>query len=583
MSEKLIAMRHAMADKGIDAYIIPGSDAHQSEYIADYWRTRHWLSGFTGSNGLIAVTEKAAGLWTDGRYFIQAEKQLAGSGIKLFKMNEPNVPTYSKWLADNLPQNAKVGFDGRVLSVAELGVLKRDFAHKKISFHYDDDIAGALWKDRPPLPAAPAFAHDIKFTGKYTMDKLAEVRAKMKKRRVDLYLTAALDEIAWLANIRGNDIANTPVVYAYLLVAMDNAWLFIDEKKISFPLDLTICPYEDIFGHLEKVSGSLLYQPDAISVKLFNAIPKTAKPVKGQSIIAGLKAVKNETEIKNFRNAFIKEGVVMVRFLKWLDESDVSNIDEIEVQNKISDLRKTGEHSLGDSFTSIAAYGENAALMHYSPAPKNCSKLRPEGFLLVDTGGQYLDGTTDITRTISLGDITKEMRRDFTLVLKGHIALASAKFLQGASGVHLDVLARQYIWEAGMDYKSGTGHGLGFCLGVHEGPQNISMRVKEQKLLPGMICTNEPGIYKEGRFGIRTENVLLVKELERNEHGTFLGFEVISYCPIDTKAIDMSLLTAKEMEYLNEYHQLVYEKLSPLLSQEERDWLEDKIKSGLCP
>ena len=580
MTDKLSALRQSMAQKGLDAYIIPGSDAHQSEYIADYWRTRHWFSGFTGSNGLVVVTAQAAGLWTDGRYFIQAEKELAGSGIALFKMNEPGVPTYSKWLADVLPPSAVVGFDGRVLSLSEFETLKADLSSKDIAYYYNEDVADELWHDRPALPAASAFAHDITFTGKTVAQKLADVRAEMKKTSANVYLAAALDDIAWLANIRGNDIANTPVVYSYLLVTMDAAYLFIDEQKVDDALqdhlsDITLCPYEDIFDYIRihAANKTLLYSPDGISVRLFDAIPDTASTAKSPSIIAGLKALKNETEVKNIRNAFLKEGAVMVRLFKWLEAQKDNWPYETDIQAKVSELRLSQAHCLGDSFTTIAAYGENAALMHYSPKLGNCAQVKPEGFLLIDTGGQYLDGTTDITRTIAMGPITDEMRRDFTLVLKGHIALSRAKFLQGATGMHLDALARQPVWEAGMDYKCGTGHGIGFCLGVHEGPQNISMRYNETKLAPGMLCSNEPGIYKEGRHGIRTENIILVEELESNEHGTFLGFETVSFCPIDTTALDKSLLSQTEIDYLNDYHRQVYEKLSPLLNQEECEWL----------
>jgi len=580
MSDKLKALRQAMSEKNFDAYIVPGSDAHQSEYVAAHWRSREWLSGFTGSNGLVVVTDKEAGLWTDGRYFIQAEKELKGSGISLFKMHEPEVPTYSQWLADNLPPKAKVGFDGRVLSVSEFEGLKEDLERNEVSFSYNEDLVGAIWSDRPAMPSGAAFTHDIAFTGKDTKQKLSDLRAEMKKKHADIYLAAALDDIAWLANIRGSDITNTPVVFSYLLIDMENAYLFVDENKIKDSVPgLTICPYEAVYDYIEqKAAGkTILYHAAGLGLSLFDAIPQNAKAVKSPSLIAELKTIKNETEIKNIRNAFLKEGVALVRFMKWLSEQEDLPY-ETDVQDKISQLRKEQEHCLGDSFTAIAAYGENAALMHYSPAKGACSKLKAEGFFLLDTGGQYLDGTTDITRTISMGKITEEMRRDFTLVLKGHIALARVKFMQGATGPHLDVLARQPIWEAGMDYKSGTGHGLGFCLGVHEGPQSISTRQNDVKLMPGMLLTNEPGIYKEGKHGIRTENVMLVQELERTEHGIFLGFELVSFCPIDVTALDLSLLNKEETDYLNEYHRQVYENLAPRLSAEERDWLKEKTK-----
>ena len=566
-----------MVDRGLSAYIITGSDAHQSEYIADYWRVREWLSGFTGSSGIVVVTRSDAGLWTDGRYFIQAEQELTGTGISLFKMNEPGVPTYRRWLADNLGPNDTVGFDGKVFSVSDFEAIKKELSSAGVSYRYDSDIAGELWEGRPAMPIAPAFVHDIRFAGRTSSEKLSDVRAEMKKKQADAYLVAALDDIAWLANIRGKDVANMPVVYAYMLITMTDAYLFIDGCKLDYLPDFILRPYEDVFDCVSTSNKSLLYDPVSTSVAIFDAIPKTVKTIKSPSVIAGLKSAKNEIEIKNCRNAFLKEGVVMVRFLKWLEAKKIEGDlpDETVIQEKLSQLRSAEEYCLGDSFTTIAAYGENAALAHYSPKPGKCAQLRPEGFLLVDTGGQYLDGTTDLTRTIVMGPVTDEMRRDFTLVLKGHFALARAKFLKGTCGVHLDVLARQYIWEAGMDYKHGTGHGLGFCLGVHEGPQNISMRINNHGLRPGMLCSNEPGIYKEGRHGIRTENIMLVKLLEENEFGTFLGFETMSYCPIDTRALDKSLLTSDELDYLNDYHKLVYEKLSPRLTQEEGAWLKE--------
>lgn len=599
MSGKLDDLRYIMIKKGIDAYIIPGSDAHQSEYIADYWCTRQWLSGFTGSNGLVAVTEDEAGLWTDGRYFAQAEQELAKSGIELFKMNEKGVPTYSRWLAQKLLKaTPTIGFDGRVLSLREFEKLKS--INKKATFKYNEDIAGDLWKDRPPLPIAPAFVHDITFTGKSSEEKLKLVRDQMQKKHAHIYLVAALDDIAWLANIRGSDIQNTPVVYSYLLITMDHAYLFIDEQKFTdnkfdnkfkdkfekkFENKFTLCPYQSVFDYVREISQnkSILYDPGKISVKLFDAIPDTAKSIRSDSIIAELKAIKNHIEIKNMQNAFIKEGVVMVQFLKWLSEQDLTGqktaIYEMDIQAKISKLRQIQKYNLGDSFTTIAAYGENAAIVHYSPKVSQNSKLKPEGFLLVDTGGQYLDGTTDITRTIVLGPLTQEMRRDFTLVLKGHIALARSKFLQGATGTNLDILARQYLWQEGKDYKHGTGHGIGYCLGVHEGPHNIHPKINKYELVPGMLCTNEPGLYKKGHYGIRLENVMLVKESVKNEYGTFLEFQIMTLCPIDTTAIDVSLLNQEEIDFLNGYHRQVYETLSPYLSQSEREWLKDRATS----
>ena len=584
MQNKLAALRQKMQEKGLDAYIVHASDAHQSEYIAAHWQTRAWLSGFTGSSGIVVVTATEAGLWTDGRYFVQANKELAGSGISLFKMGEPGVPKYEEFLADKLPQNSKLGFDGRVFSISGFETLKENLSHKNITYHYNEDLAGELWTDRPSLPSGKAFAHDIKFTGKSLSEKLT-VRAEMQKNRADVYLVATLDDIAWFTNIRGFDTPNTPAVFSYLLIGMEEAFLFVDKSKledIKLSDDISVYPYEAIFEHLSKYANnkSLLYNTNGVSVSLFDAIPKTAKAIKGSNIIAGLKGIKNEVEIKNMRNAFTKEGVVMLRFAKWLSECKAEELpDEVGVQNKVSALRLEMEHCIGDSFTTIAAYGENAALCHYSPKKETCSQLKPEGFLLLDTGGQYLDGTTDITRTIVLGPISDEMRKGFTLVLKAHIALARAKFAQGAAGCHLDVIARQHMWEAGMDYKHGTGHGIGYCLGVHEGPHSIGQNFNDTRLVPGMVCSNEPGLYNEGRFGIRSETIILVKELEKNEYGNFLGFETLTLFPYDLKAIDVSMLDEAEKAYLNAYHKMVYDKLLPHITSEEAEWLREATKA----
>jgi len=579
---KLALLRQKMLEKGLDAYVIYSGDAHQSEYVADYWLTRVWISGFAGSAGTVVVTANEAGLWTDGRYFIQAEKELAGSGIDLFKMGEPDVPKYEEFLADKLPQNGKLGFDGRVLSASAFETLKANLAHKQISFCYNEDIAGDLWADRPSPPTGKAFAHDIKFAGKTSAQKLAEVRAEMQKKRADVYIATALDDIAWLTNTRGTDVAKTPVTIAYSLITMDDAFLFIDDKKItdiSLP-DFNIQPYDAVFDYVVKYSAgkTLLYYDNGISVSLFEAIPKDTKAVKSPSIIAGLKAIKNEVEIKNLHNAFTKDGVVMVKFFKWLEEcNDLP--DEVGIQNKLSELRIQQKDCLGDSFSTIAAYGKNAALPHYSPKPGACSQVKPEGLLLVDTGSQYLDGTTDITRTVVMGNITDEMRKDFTLVLKAHIGLSKAKFAQGVAGCHIDAIARQHMWEAGADYKHGTGHGIGFCLGVHEGPHNVGLNFNETKLAPGMLISNEPGLYKVGRHGVRTETVVLVKELEKNEHGTFLGFETLTLFPYDLRAVDMDMLTQGEKDYINSYHSRVYDTLLPHLSVDEAEWLKNAAKA----
>lgn len=585
-SQKLAELRVLMQSRGLEAYVVNSADAHQSEYVTEYWRTRAWLSGFTGSNGLVVVTANAAGLWTDGRYFIQAERQISDSGIQLFKMEESGVPTYREWLAAQLPENGTLGFDGRTFSVTEFDKVKDALKKKNITFACEGDLIGEIWKDRPPLPSEAAFEHELCFAGRTRADKLAEVREEMRKKDADLYLLASLDEIAWLLNIRGRDIPQTPVVFAYVLITAAEAHVFIDPVKMNPELagrlaqdGFTLHAYDTVhsFIHALEPNQCLWYDADRVNIRLAEAVPSAMRVIRDASAVAAMKAVKNETELMNIRQAHIKEGVVMVRLLKWLEEwvgqETREALEEADIHDLLTRFREEQMHYLEPSFDTIAAYRENAASMHYSPVKGASKAVEPEGFLLVDTGGQYLDGTTDITRTIVMGNITDEMKRDFTLVLKGHVALASAQFLSGITGTNLDILARLPLWAAGQNYRSGTGHGLGYCLGVHEGPHNISMRANSVKLAAGMLCTNEPGVYKEGRYGIRTENVLLVKELFTNDDGTFMGFDILSFCPIDRKAIAVEQLTATEMQFVNDYHQKVFEALSPYLNENEQVWL----------
>lgn len=590
--EKLSALRNRMREQGLDAYIVSSADAHQSEYVTEHWRTRAWLTGFTGSNGLAAITADDAGLWTDGRYFIQAERQLAGSGVTMYKMDVDGVPDYRAWLAKKLPQNGKLGFDGRSFSVAEFDKIKDALKQKNIAFDTDVDLVGDIWEDRPPLPETKAFAHEARFAGASGAEKLAVVRREIQKRNASAYLIASPEDIAWLANIRGRDIPQTPVVYAYALITPSEAKLFVDPAKMDSALNdkltrdgFTLCAYGDEVKSVSLLPPEtrLLYDPERISARLAEAVPPSVKTIRlNDDITAVLKAVKSEVEVANIRNAHIKEGVVMVRFLKQLDEwaqnESRAALTEADLHGILTRLREEQAFYIEPSFDTIAAYAENAASMHYSPVKGADKAILPEGFLLVDTGGQYLDGTTDITRTIVMGALTDEMKRDFTLVLKGHIALASTVFLSGVTGRQLDAISRVPLWAAGMNYRSGTGHGIGYCLGVHEGPQSISMRANETKLAAGMLCTNEPGVYKEGRYGIRTENMMLVKELFTNEDGTFMGFELISFCPIDLKAVDETRLTPAETGYLNDYHKRVYETLSPLLNENERAWLKNATR-----
>lgn len=588
IKERINRLREKMVERGLEAYIVPSSDPHMSEYVASRWEGRKWLSGFTGSAGTLVVTRQRSGLWTDGRYYIQAEKQLEGTGIELFKAGMPGVPDYVQWLKEELPENSCIGICGEVFSVSKVREMEKEFSKKGISLSREFDLVDEIWEGRPAVPQQPVFIHDVAFAGRTAVQKLDMVRQEMAKKGVNYYLICSLDEVAWLYNIRGSDIAYNPVVIAYALVSSDQAWLFIDRNKVPGDVarmlqenGVLVEDYQRVYQHLAglKESDAILFDPDFTNSKLYDAMAKGCKKVEGMSIVAGLKAIKNEVEIDNLKKAHVRDGVAMVKFLYWLEHTlGKEEITEITIAEKLEEFRGQQEGFMGASFATIAAYKEHAAMMHYQATPETCYTLEREGFLLIDSGGQYLGGTTDITRTIVLGPITDRQRRDFTLVLKGHINLARARFLYGATGSNLDILARLPLWEHGIDYKCGTGHGVGYFLNVHEGPQRLSQVPNSVKLEKGMIVTNEPGVYMEGQYGIRTENEMLVVEDRQTEFGEFLRFEPITYCPIDLNGIDPELLSQEEKKWLNEYHSMVYGLLSPLLDEKEREWLKAKTK-----
>ena len=542
-----------------------------------------WISGFTGSAGTVVITHSENGLWTDGRYHIQAEKQLQGSGITLFKQGLPNVPYFPEWLADTLPENSVVGLYGEVFSRSQLKNLKEKLEVKNISINTEHDLLNDIWEDRPAIPQDPLILHDVKFAGKSASEKLAIVREEMQKKRVNYHLISSLDDIAWLYNIRGNDVAFTPVAYAYTLISSDKAWLFIHRNKLTPEVrenlesqNVIINDYEAVFDVLSQLNenDSILIDPNIISVRLDSAIPEGCKRVEDRNLTTPLKAVKNETEISHVVESHIQDGVAMVNFFYWLEQNlGKERISEITVSEKLEYFRRQRPNNAGPSFATICGYKEHAAMMHYFATAESDYELEKAEMLLLDSGGQYYGGTTDITRTIVLGPITEEQRLHFTLVVKAHIGLARAKFLHGATGSNLDVLARQPIWEHGLDYKCGTGHGIGYFLSVHEGPQNFSQSPSNVKLEKGMIITNEPGIYLEGRYGIRIENEMLVVEDSETEFGKFMRFEPVTFCPIDLNGIDPNLLTLEEKAWLNDYHKLVFEKLSPHLEEAQREWL----------
>jgi len=581
-------LRELMVKNSIDAYIISNSDPHQSEYMADNWKGRSFISGFTGSAGTVVITKDDGCLWTDGRYYIQAEKQLAGSGISLYKATEPNAPSYIEWLVDNLKESSCVGFNGWVFSANLAKEMEKSFNQNGIVINKELNLLDSIWEDRPEISTRPAFNHDIKFAGKSTLEKLVEVRIEMKKKSVDYYLIGSLDDIAWLFNIRGCDVKNNPVIASYALISMESAYLFIDTNKVTEEVQyalndnkVKVKDYESILLELKALDNNkrILLDINKTNITVYDAIPSNCVKVEAIDITTNLKATKNNIEIERLKECQVKDGVAMVKFLCWLyDNVGKEKMTEISATEKLESYRKQQEHFVEPSFNTIAAYKDHAAMMHYNAYENKQYELKAEGMFLVDSGGQYFDGTTDITRTIVLGPISKEEKEDFTLVLKSHIALCNAKFLYGCTGTNLDILARQPMWERGIDYKCGTGHGIGFFLNVHEGPQRIHHVQNKARLEKGMVITNEPGIYREGKHGIRTENTLLVVEDESTEFGQFMKFEVISLCPIDLAGINVDLLTEKEVEWINEYHNDVYKKISPYLDQQGNDWLKNATR-----
>ena len=588
--QKIKSLRNLMKSKGLDAYIIPTSDPHQSEYLADYYKTRVWLSGFTGSAGTVVVTEDKAMLWADGRYFIQAENELKGSEIELYKIGIPGFPTYPEWLRDHLENNSRVGFDGEVFAQASVASLEKVLEGKGIDLVGQYDLIDEIWEDRPKAPSSRAFLHEIQYTGKTTAEKLEKVREIMEKKKATHFIVGSLDDIAWLYNIRGGDVENNPVVISYAMITQDEAWLFVDQEKIGQDVrnnlsdqGVNIDDYENLADHVQGINenGSIFLDPANINAWLYSVIPAECEIIKGTNITAELKGVKNPTEIENQRNAYIKDGAALVKFMYWLDENiGKMKITELSAAEKLEEFRRQQDGFIEPSFTTIAAYKENAAMMHYSAVEgKSNYELEPVAMFLVDSGGQYYDGTTDITRTIVLGDITEEEKRDFTLTLKSHINLMNARFLYGATGAGLDAIARYPLWQEGLDYKCGTGHGVGFLLNVHEGPHGMGMNRNNVTFEKGMIITVEPGVYKQGKHGVRIENVAVVDEDIKTDSGQFMKFEVLSFVPIDLEGVQVDLLSSKEKAWLNSYHAEVYSKLSPYLADGEKEWLENKTRS----
>lgn len=589
INERLRKLRELMEERKIDAYIEPTADPHQSEYVADYYKGRTFISGFTGSAGTVVVTKDKALLWTDGRYFIQAERELSDSDFELMKMNTPGFPTYIEWLSDNLNDGSTIGYNGKTMDNMSIEKLESQIGELKIDFEEKYDLVGEIWEDRPLMPKGESFILDEKYAGNTAKVKLQEVRDQMTKKAADYFLLSSLDDIAWLYNIRGNDVENNPVVISYALISRDKAFLFVDEEKLngevkSFLNDngIETSGYEmvvDYVGEIEEKS-TLILDKSKTNRWLSSSIPKGVKIIDEMNITTLIKGIKNSVEIENQRLAYIKDGVALVKFFHWIDNNlGKIEISELSAEERLFEFRKEQEDFLGNSFGIISAYKDNAAMMHYSASPDSNAVFEEKGLYLVDSGGQYYQGTTDITRTLALGPITDEERKDFTLTLKGHINLISARFLEGTSGHVLDILSRYPLWQEGIDYKCGTGHGVGYLLNVHEGPHRFSVAPNTVALEKGMIITIEPGVYKAGSHGIRTENVVVVDKDIETDSGQFMKFEMLSFVPIDLDAIDVEMLSDKEKAWLNNYHQETYNKLSPYLNEEEKSWLEHETRN----
>lgn len=586
--ERLKKLREEMAQRGIDIYVVPTSDFHDSEYVGEHFKVRKFITGFTGSAGTAVITMTEAGLWTDGRYFVQAESQLEGSTVTLYRMGEEGVPTVDEFLAEKLPENGCLGFDGRVIG-GTWGRRMEKLAEKKNgTIHCNEDLIDIIWEDRPALSKEPVFILEEKYAGKSTAEKLAAVREAMEKEGADYHILTSLYDIAWLLNVRGGDIECVPVVLSYLVLTEKECIWFLQEEIVDEKLraylnenHITTRSYDAIYEYVLDIpaNAKVLLSAGQVNYRIVSSLNEDITIIDKPNPTLLMKAVKNQTEVDNTRAAHVKDGVAVTKFMYWLKNNiGKTKITEISASDYLENLRKEQENFLGISFNTISAYGANAAMMHYSATPESDTELKPEGFLLVDSGGHYYEGTTDITRTFALGPITDEMRTHFTAVCRSNMNLAHAKFLYGCTGLNLDILARGPLWEMGIDYKCGTGHGVGYLLNVHEGPNGFRWRVVTERndsgvLQEGMITTDEPGVYLEGKYGIRTENELVCHKSCKNEYGQFMEFENITYAPIDLDAIDPEQMTKREREYLNEYHAMVYKTLSPYMTEEENEWL----------
>ena len=592
IKERINCLQKLMKENDIQAYIIPTDDFHSSEYVGDYFKCREYMSGFTGSAGTLVVLEESAYLWTDGRYFLQADKQLEKTGIVLMKSGQSYVPIIEEFLKRELKEGDTIGFDGRTISKNFADKLLERIKEKNIKINGTVDLVNIIWKNRPKISKEPVWQLDIKYAGISRKEKMKKVREKMEEAGADVFIDAALDEIAWLLNLRGNDIAYTPVFLSYMIIREGMAILCIHREVVSEKIKdelkedgIEIAEYEEIYKLADEISDKekVLYDSSSINYNLYDSINKNATIINRESPIALMKAMKNPVEVENIKKAHIKDGVAMCKFIYWLKKNvPLGNVSEISAAEKLVEFRAQMDGFLDQSFAPIFGYGEHGAIIHYSATEETNVVMKDKGLCLIDTGAHYYDGTTDVTRTVVLGELTKEEKEAFTIVLKGNLNLANTTFVYGTTGAYIDCVARRPLWEKGMDFNHGTGHGVGYILGVHEGPQNISKNSKSKtKLEDGMIVSDEPGFYKEGKFGIRHENLLLCKKETKNKYGQFMVFDVLTMVPFDSDGIDLSLMNEDEVDYLNNYHKKVYENISPYLNEEEKKWLKNSTKM-LC-
>jgi len=587
--EKLAAIRQLMAQKNVDAYIIPSSDPHISEYLPEHYRCIYWTSGFTGSAGTLVITQDFAGLWTDSRYFVQANQQLAGSGFELVKLKVQHAAEYVSWLAAKFPAGSNVSFDGNLASLQVANTVKQTLEPLGLSVNGHVDLLGSIWENRPSLPTKPAYLLDVEITGKATALKIAEVRTEMKLNRCNTHLISSLDDLAWLLNIRGTDVNSNPVVLGFILVTDKVVNLYIGEGKLNTESiqtlnnsGVTVKPYESIYADIKNLSASdrILIDPKRTCFAVYDSIPKDTEIVETLNPSNLLKAVKNDVELAHTRQAMINDGVAMTQFFKWVEENVASGeLSEISIADKLQTLREAQPGFKDISFDTIAGYKDHGALPHYKAEPQFEYQLEPKGLLLVDSGGQYISGTTDITRVVSLGEMSAEEKEDYTLVLKGTIDGSRAVFTTGTRGYQIDALTRQPLLATKRNYGHGTGHGVGFFLNVHEGPHVFNGTATDIPILAGMITSIEPGLYREGKHGIRIENLVAAKNLESNQFGDFMDFETLTVCYIDTDLVEKSLLHQEHIDWLNNYNQWVFEKLAPKLNEEEKTWLRNKTKA----